>query len=159
MFGGTIVDLGELKKRLEPILVKHDVVLYDIQWKHQHDKVLEISIYKKDMPTDVDTCANVSMEISELLDQLPEYDFPYMLDVSSAGIEREIKNDEQLLESLHHYVNVKVIEPVLNMHVLEGKLSTITEDSIELLVRVKHKEVTASIKRDNIRKIRMAVKV
>lgn len=159
MFGGTIVDLGELKKQLEPILIKHDVVLYDIKWKKQHEKTLEISIYKKDVPTDVDTCMNVSHEVSELLDTIPEYDFPYMLDVSSAGIERELKTEDQLQDSLYYYVNVKLENPVLNSHVLEGKLAKISDDSIELLVRVKHKEVTASIERSNIRKIRMAVKV
>jgi ribosome maturation factor RimP len=157
--GGTIVDLGELKKLLEPILIKHDVVLYDIKWKQQHDKILEISIYKKDVPTDVDTCMNVSYEVSELLDTLPEYDFPYILDVSSAGIERELKNEQQLKESLYYYVNVKLENPVLNSHVLEGKLVKIDEQSIDLLVRVKQKEVTATIARSNIRKIRMAVKV
>ena len=159
MSGGTIVDLGELEKLLEPILIKHDVVLYDIKWKQQHDKVLEISIYKKDVPTDVDTCMNVSYEVSELLDTLPEYDFPYILDVSSAGIERELKNEEQLKESLYYYVNVKLENPVLSSHVLEGKLVKIDDQSIELLVRVKQKEVTATIARSNIRKIRMAVKV
>jgi ribosome maturation factor RimP len=159
LFGGTIVDLGELKKQLEPILIKHDVVLYDIQWKQHHDKTLEISIYKKDIPTDVDTCMNVSHEVSELLDQLPEYDFPYMLDVSSAGIERELKSEEQLKESLYYHVNVKVENPVLSSHVVEGKLVKIENDFIEVLVRVKHKEVTATIERSNIRKIRMAVKV
>lgn len=159
MSGGTIVDLGELKKLLVPILIKHDVVLYDIKWKQHHDKILEISIYKKDVPTDVDTCMNVSYEVSELLDTLPEYDFPYILDVSSAGIERELKNEEQLKESLYYYVNVKLENPVLNTHVLEGKLVKIDDQSIDLLVRVKQKEVTATIARSNIRKIRMAVKV
>lgn len=153
------MDLGELKKLLEPIFIKHDVVLYDIQWKQQHDKILEILIYKKDIPTDVDTCMNVSYDVSSLLDEHPDFDFPYVLDVSSAGIERELKTEEQLKESLYYYVNVKLENPVLNSHVLEGKLVKVTEEEIEVLVREKQKEVRATIKRSNIRKIRMAVKV
>ncbi len=154
------MEIEKIKTLLEPVFNKHDVVLYDMSWKKSNqDHVLEILIYKKDMPTDVDTCVNVSYDVSELLDEVSELDIPYLLDVSSAGIEREIKNDDQLRDVLYHHVHVKVDKPVDNMHVIEGKLTKIDDENIEVLYRKKHKEVAASILKSNIRKIRMAVKV
>ncbi len=158
-YGGNNVDLVELKQQCEPIFTKHDVICYDMIWrKEQQDRVLEISIYKKGVPTDIETCVSVSHQISALLDEVNPFDFEYVLDVCSAGIERELKNEEQLQDALYHQVNVKVENPVNKRHVIEGKLTKITDETIEVLTREKHKEVTATIERSNILKIRMAVK-
>lgn len=154
------MEVEKLKTLLEPIFSKHEVVLYSMSWKKQNqDNLLEILIYKKDMPTDLDTCVNVSHDINEILDSIEELDYAYLLDVSSAGIEREILNEQQLQDVLYHYVNVKVDKPIDGQHVIEGKLSNVSEDAIEVLYRVKHKEVKVTIEKNNIRKIRMAVKV
>ncbi len=159
-YGGNNVDLVELKQQCEPIFAKHDVVCYDIKWrKEQHAQVLEIAIYKKEVPTDIDTCVSVSHDVSTLLDEVNAFDFEYILDVCSAGIERELTNEQQLQDALYHHVNVKLENPVNKSHVIEGKLSKITESTIEVVTREKQKEVTATIERNNIRKIRMAVKV
>ncbi len=154
------MDLEKLRQQLEPIFKKHDVILYDLAWKKMHhEKVLEIAIYKKDVPTDIETCTAVSYEVSELLDHLNAYDYPYILDVCSAGIERELKDNQQIQDALYQYVNVKVDHPINNLHVIEGKLSKITDTTIEVLYRDKHKEINATIEKSNIKKIRMAVKV
>ncbi len=154
------MEVEKLKTLLEPIFSKHEVVLYSMSWKkQQQDRVLEILVYKKDIPTDLETCVKLSNDISALMDDIQEIDFAYLLDISSAGIEREILNEQQLHDILYHYVNVKVDKPVDGLHVIEGKLSNVTSDSIDVLYRIKHKEVKATIEKSNIRKIRMAVKV
>ncbi len=154
------MDVEKLKILLEPIFKKHEVNLYSLTWtKQAQDRVLEVLVYKKDGPTDLDTCVAVSYDVSDQLDQLEDFDFAYILDVSSAGIEREIQNEEQLADALYHHVFVKVEHPINGFHTLEGKLTKITETAIEIGYRVKHKTVHVMIEKDNLRFIRLAAKL
>jgi ribosome maturation factor RimP len=154
------MDVNKLETILEPIFKRHDVALYSMKWITQSkERVLEILIYKKDGPTDLDSCVNVSYDVSDQLDQMDELDFSYMLEVSSAGVEREIQTEAQLKEALYHHVFVQVEHPINGAHTFEGKLTKITDTAIEIAYRVKHRELKVEINRDNLRFMRLAAKI
>ena len=129
-------------------------------WKTMgHDRILEVLVYDKDRALDLDTTALVSFDISEILDQvvdqLPD---EYMLDVSTAGIEREILNDEQLNDALNRPIFVRTLRSINKSIEFTGTLISLDESSLTLKQNIKGKSQTLSIERENIVFIRHAIK-
>ena len=58
----------KLKSLLEPVLQQCGVRLYEINWLGS-EHTLQVSIMKEDGTMDLDTCADVSSKVSDVLDQ------------------------------------------------------------------------------------------
>lgn len=124
-----------------------------------HDRILEVLVYDNHRALDLDTTALVSFDISELLDQvadqLPE---AYMLDVSTAGIEREIMNEEQLLDALHQPIFVRTHRSISKSIEFKGLLTHVDDSTCTLKLNNKGKSQILSIDRENIVFIRHAIR-
>lgn len=149
-----------LKQLCQPIFEKHHVKCYSITWKTQgHDRILEVLVYDNYRALDLDTTALVSFDISELLDQiadqLPE---EYMLDVSTAGIEREIVNDEQLFDALNQTIFVRTLRSISKSIEFKGILTHVDDAICELKLNNKGKSQILRIDRENIVFMRHAIR-
>jgi len=149
-----------LKQLCQPIFDKHQVKCYSMTWKNMGgDRILEVLVYDPHRALDLDTTALVSFDISETLDEVAEQ-LPdeYMLDVSSAGIEREISDEEQLMDALNRPVYIRTLRSINKTIEFIGTLTHIEEKTLTLQQKVKGKSQTLSIERDNIVFIRHAIK-
>ena len=62
--------ISQLKAKIESLL-EQDISLYDVKWTQDGKmKILQVAIMKSDGSMDIDTCAEVSMKISDMLDCL-----------------------------------------------------------------------------------------
>ncbi|MFV0381770.1 MAG: ribosome maturation factor RimP [Breznakia sp.] len=152
--------IDKLKELILPLTQKANVELYDVEWVQEGNmKILQVSIVHTDGKMDVDTCAEVSNKISDMLDEKDFLDFEYYLEVCSPGAERELRNDEEIRQAIDRYVYLKFKDPTAGMHEVSGFLKTVMQDSVCIEYMAKNIKKKIEVARDNISYIRLAVKL
>jgi ribosome maturation factor RimP len=91
-----------LLKIIEETAVACGVELYDVQFK---EKLLRVLITKPEGIT-VDQCASVSNQLSQRLDMENLIPTRYLLEVSSPGIERRLRNQADYIESIGNSISI-----------------------------------------------------
>jgi len=82
---------------VEPVIIEHGLELVDVEYiKEGAHWYLRLYIDKED-GVDLDDCANISHAVSTILDQKSLISQAYMLEVSSPGLERPLKKDEDFV--------------------------------------------------------------
>ena len=151
--------IEKLKEKIMPILKECDVKLYHIEWHGSgKNQTLEVAITKQDGTIDLDTCALVSEKLSEVLDQIPDLDSAYTLDVCSPGAEREITDYEELKHLQDAYVYVRFKKAINKKNEVTGSLHVL-EDGYEISYRDKAVTKKLQFKEEDIDHIRFAVKI
>jgi len=126
--------------------------LWDVDYyKEGADYNLLITIEHPDRERaiDLDDCERVSRLISPLLDEQDPTDDPYYLEVSSAGLERELRRPEHFSYYLSCPVRVRLYAPRDGVKTLEGRLKSYSEGDLVLLVG--EKEI--SLKKEAVAKV------
>ena len=104
------MELSAIERDLEEAIVSCGCRLYDIALlKENENLVLRISIMK-DGGVSLDDCALVSESISPLLDVKDVIKDAYMLEVSSPGIERVLKNPRHFMLSCGEVVQIRLLD-------------------------------------------------
>lgn len=147
----------ELKQLFSPVFENTNIKLYEIKWISGKENTLEVSIMKGDGTMDLDTCAEFSEKLSEILDAKDPINEEYTLEVCSPGAEREIKDLKEL--STGQYVFVRLKEPFKNLMEFIGEIENIEGNVITLDYRDKAAKRKAVFEKENIEFIRMAVKI
>ena len=152
-----MADIQKLKELLEPVLKEDGITLYDVEWL-SNEKTLQVSIMHEDGTMDLDTCAQESEKIGELLDSTNLFTNEYTLEVCSPGAEREIKDLNELDTMQNAYVFVQLHEPVKNMNEFTGEILEVKDGVITLAYRDKAVTRIVEFAKENIAFIRYAVK-
>ena len=143
----------KIEELLNPYLNDNDLSLYSIEWvKEFGSKILRVCIDKKG-GINSDDLALVNNYLSEKLDSY-EKEMPddYMLEVSSPGAEKELRNEEEVLESVGMKVNVKTLTDEY-----EGKLLSFENGILVVSINLKGRIKKIEIEYNTIKKIRLAV--
>lgn len=140
-----------LKKSIEKCLNDNGYHLYEMRiYKKQGELILAIEI---DESLDLNQISIISEKISNLLDEIDTSDEHYILDVSSAGIERKINIDE-IGQAINKYIHIDLSEN----ESIEGDLLEISDECLLLKVRDKNLFKNKEVKKSNIKRIRYAIK-
>lgn len=152
-------------EKLKPILDEESLELWDVKIsKEGKNNFLRIFIDRHDGYIDTDVCEKVSKYISAELDDIDEI-MPdkYFLEVSSPGMDRELKTDDHLRRYLGEMVEVKLYSGIDGKKLFCGKLDEFSEDELritELIQDLKKKieiEKPRTFDRKMIAKINLAV--
>ena len=152
-------------EKLKPLLDEDALELWDIRLsKEGKDNFLRIFIDREDGYIDTDICEKVSKYISEELDEIDDI-MPnkYYLEVSSPGMDRELKTDEHLRRYLGEIVEIKLYSGIDGKKVFCGKLDDFSDEELkitEIIQDLKKKteiEKPRSFDRKKIAKINLAV--
>ncbi|MEG1509733.1 MAG: ribosome maturation factor RimP [Clostridia bacterium] len=102
-----------VKECVEPIITANDMVLVDIEYKKQYDS-MNLTIYiDKVGGVTLNDCELIHKAIDAPLDELnPTNDSPYVLNVSSSGLDRPLKNEYDFKKNLNCKVEVSLYEPL-----------------------------------------------
>lgn len=151
--------IEHLKELFQPVFEKNDVKLYELLYKTSgKEKTLEVSIMKSDGSMDLDTCANVSEALSEILDAEDPIPEEYTLEVCSPGAEREVRDLDEIHAGMYVYVRLK--HPFKKMLEFTGEITDVSEEGlIHLQYRDKAAKRTAEFTKDDIDYIRLAVRI
>ncbi len=98
-----------LKQQIEKIVLANDAKLYDIETvTNGEESIYRVYITKKE-GINLDLCAEISRELSPLLDVNPPMAGKYILEVSSPGINRKLSIPKHFIQSIGDKVKVKIL--------------------------------------------------
>jgi len=144
------MNLDKLKSDLDEFVRSKGMKLYDVSY-HKSDSTLEVLLDEK---LDMDQIEKISAEISQHLDQFEnEFEDNYFLDVSTAGLERAIRNEDELKDAVGSYIYVKTKE-----NEYYGTLLSYTDGIMNLEVRDKTRTKKIDVDYTKAKKVRYAVK-
>lgn len=114
--------------------------------KEGESKIYRVVIDKPGESLTTDDCEIVSRKIEDMVDSLMAKDEAYVLEVSSPGLERALKNNKLYKKYIGNNVRIKLYKKVEDVKELVGILVESEEEYIELLVEDKK----IKIERENI---------
>lgn len=151
--------LNEIKEKSIPIVSKHNKVLYNVEKVKDYGmNVIRILIDDPNtLDIDIDDVAAINQEILDVVNDLLPDDL--YLEVSSVGVERELKTEKELELALNKYIYVSSYEKIENLKTKDvyGYLESYDANTITIKAKEKTKTKIIKINRDKIAKIRLAV--
>lgn len=120
-------------------------------------KILRIIAEGKD-GLSIDEATSLNEAISSKLDEEDFIDEEYYLEVSSEGLEKTLKNDEDIAKAVGKYIFVKLYEKVNGLKEIYGDLINFENDVLVMEYMAKNIKKKIEIKKNQICKIRLAVK-
>ena len=137
-------------KIIEPIINNLGYEVYDVIYeKEGKDNYLRIFIDKDELIT-IEDCEKVNNSITDILDEKDFIKSQYFLEVSSPGLERQIRTDKHLRMFKNKKIEVHLFKSIEKQKIIIGILKDYDEEKIVL--QIDKKEV--SIDRDNISKMK-----
>ena len=117
---------------VSPVAEEQELVIWDVEYVKEGGRyVLRITIDRED-GVDIDHCETFHRAIDPLLDEADPISDPYVLEVSSPGIERELKNDFHLSACEGWDVEVKLYAPIDGAKLFRGVLLPCNEGEITI---------------------------
>ena len=120
------------KELLEKIILDLGYELYDIEYAKE-GKEYHLCIYiDKPEGISIEDCEKVNNEIDPLLDKADFIKDQYFLEVSSTGLEKNLRKKEHFLKQLGKKIQVKLFTKINNQNTFEGLLKEYNDDFIIL---------------------------
>lgn len=154
------MELQPIEKLISPLLEEVKVRLVELKWlTDQKTRILQIAIMHPDGSMDLETCSLVSQKISDLLDTTELKETEYYLEVCSPGAERPLKTEEDIMISIGGNVHITVIHPIEKSLEHEGTLLDYDGKTGHLEIIHKTRKKIIEFTKENLLKIRLAVKL
>ncbi|APE75471.1 ribosome maturation factor RimP [Spiroplasma citri] len=150
----------QLKETLENYLTKQNLTLFAINYFQDFDtNVVQVLIEDKTTVFDLERLTVISEEINQLVDNLDLFSEEYLLEVSTPGAERPLRNWNELQQHLKGYVYLEFNEKVNNLVEVTGELSMVDQQqNLTITYFVKGARKTLQTNYQNIKFARCAVK-
>lgn len=124
--------VDDIWKLVEPYLAAEQLELDDLELSgHGRGRVLRVTVDGEDV--NIDRLADLSRNLSRLLDNETDIEGQYQLEVSSPGLERKLKRPTHYRKSLGREVVTKVAEGDTKT-TLRGKLAAADDSSFTMEV-------------------------
>lgn len=152
--------MAKIEEKIEDLVTKpiNDLGyrVYDVMYvKEGKDNYLRIFI-DKDEGISLNDCEKVNDAITDMLDEADLIKDQYFLEISSPGVERNIRKDKHFEESIGKEVDIKLFKPLENKEKeITGILKSFDKESINIELEDKS-EIT--ILRSNISTIKWTFK-
>ncbi len=116
-----------------PLAEKEDLTVYEVEFKKEgSDYVLRVVLdtTNDDQTVSLTSCENVSRALSELLDANDPTDTPYMLEVTSPGLDRPLKKDEDFRRFAGRDVEIGLYKQLNGTKQIAGTLVSLDDGVI-----------------------------
>ncbi len=149
------MDINICEKILEPFISENGLIFYSVELvKEAGELILRVTLDKEE-GIDLEMLAKANEYLSERLDKY-DSDMPeYLLEVTSPGAERVLRNDQEIEKYLGSYIHVDMND---NMF-YEGTLEEQDNDSVTVRVNLKGRFKNFTLKKQDMKLIRLAVKI
>lgn len=132
--------------------------LYDVEYVKEGSEYFLRVYFDKDGGLTLDDCVALSEKLAEELDKEDFISDKYYLEVSSPGIERDLRNLEEVTNSVGKHVFIKTYEKVDNQKEFYGDILEVNGEEITIEYKDKARVKKSTINYSKIAKIRLAVK-
>ncbi len=143
------MEIKELKEKLGNDLLSLGYKLYDCYFEKK-EHILHVVI---DAKMDMNQIEELSKKVSQIMDLYDGDMDEYMLDVSTVGIEKEIRSEDELKEALGSYIYVKTKQ--LKVY---GDLESFDGNILTLKTKDKNITKTVKVNYSDVKYVRYAVK-
>ncbi len=147
----------ELEQQVREKLNSYGYELISINSRTEKGEHILSIVIDRVEPIDMDAIVEISRVLNEYLDELNPFENSYTLDISSLGAEKPLQKDK-LGDYVNRYVHVHLINPIEGENIYEGTLVGQDEEKIALEYKVKTRTKKVDITKENISKIRLAIK-
>jgi ribosome maturation factor RimP len=132
MSGSVDFDIRKVTESVTPVLDEMGFELVDIEYLSQSGRwVLRIYADKEGGIT-LDECARVSREVGNLLDVKDIIPNEYVLEVSSPGLNRPLKNEKDFERAIGKNVKIKMVAPINGRRRFAGYLKKVVQGTVYL---------------------------
>ena len=154
-------NIEEIKNKIieiiTPVINAIGIELYDVEFSKMKSKgLLRVFIEKQDGVT-IDDCGRVSREIEAVLDVEDPIPFAYIIEVSSPGLDRPLKELNDFKRYSGKMVRVITHEPIDKQTFFIGKIMDVGDNNEISFLLPKDRKVIIPYK--NISKARLEVEV
>ncbi len=133
-----------------PIAQKNGCGVYDVEYKKEgSDFVLRVILDTLDdeTPVSITMCENVSRELGEELDKNDPTTGPYMLEVTSPGLDRPLKKEEDFVRFAGKLVEVGLYKQLNGSKLISGELVGLENGEVVITsggdeIRIKREDTT-----------------
>ncbi len=137
----------------EPIASAIHLSIWDVEYKKEgKSNILRVYI-DKEGGASIEDCEQVSLSLSEKLDELDPIPVAYSFEVSSAGLDRALKRESDFLRYIGHLVDVKLYAPIDGLKEFTAELTAFSKGVVSL--RYENKEIEIPLEKSA--SIRLAV--
>lgn len=152
--------ISKIEALINPVLETMHVQLYECIWRQEGStKILQIAVMHEDGTMDIDTCTNVSEQLSLVMDEQDIIPYEYFLEVCSPGAERELRNEKEIAKAIHEFVYIKLKSPKAGLDEVKGTLDAVDETGLHITYMAKAVKKKIVIEKDNVALIRLSVKI
>lgn len=118
----------------KPIVEQLGCELWDVEYVKEAGQYILRLYIDKDSGVSIDDCESVSRAIDPMLDEKDPISDSYVFEVSSAGLERQLKRQEHFEKFMGKIVEVKLYKPINGAKVFSGTLDGYDSGNITLTV-------------------------
>ncbi|AET70032.1 hypothetical protein Desor_4628 [Desulfosporosinus orientis DSM 765] len=138
---------------VEPLIKEKGLELIDVEYVKEGAHWYLRLFIDKDGGVDMDDCTAVSHVVSEMLDEKNPIPQAYMLEVSSPGLERPLKKEEDFVRFQGNLVTVLTTSKFMGYEKFIGNLVGLINNEIVL----EYNDERISIPRNLVKKAHLAI--
>ena len=124
--------LEKVKEIVSTCLKDKGLELVEMKCHGKNRPVLAILADRREGGITIDECASVNNAMSEALDAADIFDSGYVLEVSSPGVDRPLKEKDDFSRVINKKVRCFFKEPIHNRYEIEGVVKEINDQSVSL---------------------------
>ncbi len=121
-------------KLVAPLIEEKKLTLWDLRFEKEGSMWMLRVIIDKEDGIDINDCESLSRSLDKLLDEADPIDQSYCLEVSSAGLERELTKDWHFDFSVGKTLEIKLIRAIDDKREFIGQLKSYCNKIITLIV-------------------------
>lgn len=149
-----------VKNVVSPLAEERGDKVVDVEYvKEKKQYYLRIYVDQEPDGIDIEEIAQLSEIVSEKIDSLDPDPFPdpFILELSSPGLERFIKTEDDWKKAKDSYVHISLYKKIEDNKEYEGTLKDFDDDKILLEIKIKTRRKILNIPRSLIASIRFAI--
>jgi ribosome maturation factor RimP len=125
--------LGKVEAVVSPVLASHGLGLVDAEWKREGRRWVLRFFVDKPGGVRIADCQAFSREAGDVLDVSGLIEPAYDLEVSSPGLDRELRKDREFTWAVGREVHCWVREPVEGRTEFAGRLAAVSPERLTVM--------------------------
>ena len=119
------------KQKLQPIIEQNGYELVDVEYKKEANGMNLIFTIDCDNGVTIDDCERIHKIIDPILDEInPTEDKPYILSVSSPGIDRPLKSERDFKRNIGNEIEISLFKKIDGKKNFVGTLESFDKQQI-----------------------------
>ena len=149
----------EIESKILPLLNESAYELVDIETGHERGRNVIRVFVDKEGGVSVDDCARLSGRIGQVLDSDDSISVPYILEVSSPGVDRKLKKESDYARFTGKRIKLRLFSPLNGQRNFTGYIGKCEPGSVEVELENKAGIVKLEIKNIAIAKLDPEIKL